>query len=274
MAFPRYDLCISIVLNDSDQAVLQKTLNSVRNCRLNYTLYIIDNSTHDRPLVGDDPRIHYIFNNRNLGFGKAHNIAMRKSVDESRYHLVLNPDVFFPENTLERIYEFMEANPEAGLVLPKVCNEEGETQYLAKRLPSPFDLVIRRINSPWLSRIFSRQLLRYEMRDRDYSKTFTAPFLSGCFMFMRTQTLRQVGLFDERFFVYMEDVDLSRRILSVNKNVFLPEVMVFHKHARGSYKAASLLIHHVRSAIQYFNKWGWIFDPERKRINRGSIDPG
>jgi GT2 family glycosyltransferase len=266
----KYDICVSIVVNNSDESALQKTLESVGNCRLNYKLYIIDNSPAKRiePLL-NDPRIEYIFNNGNLGFGRAHNIALKKSVHETRYHLVLNPDVFFPANTLETIFQFMELNPEAGLVLPKVCNEKGEVQYLAKRLPNPLDLVVRRINSRWLSFMFSRQLMRYEMRDCDYSRIFSAPFLSGCFMFVRTETLARIGLFDERFFVYMEDVDLSRRILSVNKNVFFPNVIVYHKHSRGSYRAPSLFLRHIQSAIKYFNKWGWVFDQERERINRG-----
>jgi GT2 family glycosyltransferase len=266
----KYDICVSIVVNNTDESALRKTLESVGNCRLNYKLYVIDNSPAKRiDRLLDDPRIEYIFNNGNLGFGRAHNIALKKSVQESHYHLVLNPDVFFPANTLETIYQFMERNPEAGLVLPKVCNEKGEVQYLAKRLPNPLDLVVRRINSRWLSFMFRHQLSRYEMRDRDYNQTFTAPFLSGCFMFVRTQTLCRIGFFDERFFLYMEDVDLSRRILSVNKNVFFPEVMVYHKHSRGSYRATNLFLRHIQSAIKYFNKWGWLYDQERERINRG-----
>lgn len=266
----KYDICISIVVNDSDELRLRKTLESVGNCRLNYKLYIIDNSAAKRiERLLNDPRIEYIFNNGNLGFGRAHNIALKKSVHESRYHLVLNPDVFFPENTLETIFRYMELHPEAGLILPKVCNERGEVQYLAKRLPHPIDLLVRRVNSRWLSFLFRQQLSRYEMRDRDYNQTFSAPFLSGCFMFVRTQTLKRIGFFDERFFLYMEDVDLSRRILSVNKNVFFPEVMVYHTHSRGSYNAANLFLRHIQSAIRYFNKWGWLFDQERERINRG-----
>lgn len=264
----RYDLCISVVLNDSDESALAKTLDSVHQCRLNYKLYLINNSPGNRKHFIDNPRVEYICNDRNLGFGKAHNIAMRRTIGESSYHLVLNPDVSFPENTLETIYQYMESNPEIGLVLPKVCNEQGELQYLAKRLPSPFDLVVRRINSRWLSSLFRRQLFRYEMRDRDYNKVFRAPFLSGCFMFVRTQTLSKIGLFDERYFVYMEDVDLSRRILAVSQTVFFPGAIVFHRHTRGSYKAVNLLFRHIQSAIKYFNKWGWVFDEERERINR------
>ena len=87
-------------------------------------------------------------------------------------------------------------------------------------------------------------------------------------MFIRTAALRQAGLFDERFFMYMEDVDLSRRIHKHYRTVYYPEVSVFHQHEKGSYKNITLLKYHVQSAIRYFNKWGYFFDKDRQEINK------
>lgn len=92
-----------------------------------------------------DNKIIYIFNNANLGFGKGHNIALRKSIEENiSYHLVLNPDVYFEEGVLEELYNFMEENQDVGLVMPKVLYSDGRLQHLCKLLPTPFDLFGRR----------------------------------------------------------------------------------------------------------------------------------
>jgi len=107
----------------------------------------------------------------------------------------------------------------------------------------------------------------YEMREKDYQTKFVAPSLSGCFMFLRTEALQKIGLFDERYFMYLEDIDLSRRIFQQYKNVYFPTQIIYHDHAKGSYKSLKLLFIHIQSALRYFNKWGWFFDKERKKIN-------
>src|SRR5690606_15683696 len=101
---------------------------------LNIKLFLIDNSPTDnlRTVVVDD-RIEYIFNNGNIGFGKAHNIALNQSLRASKYHLVLNPDVYFAGKTLESLFRFMEEAVEVGLVVPKVLSFDGEMQHLCKR---------------------------------------------------------------------------------------------------------------------------------------------
>lgn len=93
------------------------------------------------------------------------------------------------------------------------------------------------------------------------------PYLSGCFMFLRVSVLKEVGLFDERYFMYLEDTDLSRRIHKKYKTIYYPFVHIIHEYSKGSYKNIKLLIYHIHSAIKYFNKWGWIFDKERREIN-------
>ena len=263
-----FDLSISIVLCNSSRVSLNKLLNSIARCRLTYKVYLVDNSS--TPVLKSQAEINgynYIFNNRNLGYGKGHNLALKSSIADSKYHLVINPDVFFFENTLEELFSFMEKNPDVGLVLPKVYDADSRIQYLAKRLPDPFDLILRRLNIRVIARLFRHRLHRYEMREKDYDIMFRAAFLSGCFMFLRTESIQKVGLFDERYFMYMEDVDLSRRIGRQYKNVYLPTVSIFHEHTRGSYKNLKLLRIHAISAIRYFNKWGWIWDLERQRMN-------
>jgi GT2 family glycosyltransferase len=264
----KFDITGSIVLYKNNPAEVNKAIRSFLNPRLSAKLYLIDNSPTDLlRTLNDDERIEYVFNKRNVGFGRAHNIALRKAITTSKYHLVLNPDVFFDGNSLESMVDMMEKDENIGLAIPRVLDFESTTQYVCKRLPAPLDLIIRRIQLIFISKIFQKRLNRYEMRDKDYSQSFEAPSLSGCFMLFRTEALRKVGFFDERFFMYMEDVDLSRRVHNHFKTWYYPSVHIVHGHARESYRLNKQLLTHIHSAIKYFNKWGWFFDKEREELN-------
>jgi GT2 family glycosyltransferase len=267
---------VSIVLFKNDQDLVKKAIFSCVNSVLINRIYLIDNSPTDilSCLASLDSRIEYIFNNANLGFGKAHNIALKRSIEENiPYHLVLNPDVYFEKGVLEELYNFMEANKDVGLVMPKVLYPDGNIQYLCKLLPTPLDLFGRRfLNFGPFKKIVEKRNEVYELRFTGYDKIMEVPYLSGCFMFIRTEVLKKVGLFDERFFMYLEDTDLSRRIHRVAKTVYYPYVYIYHEYGKGSYKSLKLLYYHIKSAIKYFNKYGWFFDKEREEINRKILE--
>ena len=142
---------------------------------------------------------------------------------------------------------------------------------MCKLLPGPFDLVLRRSKSKILKNIFKQRYENYELKNAGYNDIMDVPHLSGCFMFIRRNVLEEVGLFDERFFMYMEDVDLSRRIHKYFRTVYWPEVTVYHKCARDSYVSIDAFNYHVFSAFKYFNKWGWFFDRERKKVNKKTV---
>ena len=268
-----YDVTASIVLYENDPKDIIKAINSFLNTDLNVKLYLVDNSSTDKlkELKNiDEKRIEYIFNNANLGFGKAHNIAIKKAINESKYHLVLNPDIWFEKGNLEKMYEFMEKHPEIGQLMPKVLNPDGSIQYLCKRLPTPFDLFVRRFLPAKLKPFFKKRFEWYEFRNIGYEKIMEVPALSGCFMFIRTEALKEVGGFDENFFMYLEDYDLCRRIGEKYKTIYFPEAEVYHGYAMHSYKNNNLLKIHIKSTITYFNKWGWFFDKKRKELNKKS----
>lgn len=235
-------------------------------------LYLIDNSSEPskdlEKLSGD--KIEYIFNNRNLGFGKAHNIGLQKAIaDKSDFHLILNPDVLFDSDILVELSSVLKNDETIGLISPLIKYPNGEIQRLCKLLPSPRQLIFRRFlkNSPQLEKL-NREL---ELQMFSYDRTAEIPWLSGCFLFARTSFLDKIGGFDERFFMYMEDVDLSRRSLKHARNVFYPHVSIVHFYEKGSYKSKKLTGYHLVSAIKYFTKWGWVFDNERERINQTII---
>jgi GT2 family glycosyltransferase len=265
----------SIALYQNKKEQVSKAINSFLNTELEVKLYLLDNSPSAdlMELARIDKRIEYIFNNGNKGFGKAHNIAMKKSIDDDiRYHLVLNPDVYFNKGVLESLIKYAEINPDVGLIMPKILYPNGKIQYLCKLLPTPFDLIGRRFsNFKYLKKIIDRRNEIYELRSARYDETMYVPNLSGSFMFLRVEAIERVGLFDEKFFMYLEDVDLSRRLYNKYKNLYYPEVCIYHEFQKGSYKNKKLLIHHIISAINYFNKYGWFIDDERDRINKYTL---
>jgi GT2 family glycosyltransferase len=205
---------------------------------------------------------------RNLGYGAAHNLALRSlAAIAAPYHLILNPDIQLPSGALAEVGAVMDSMPQVGLLMPRVLYPNGSTQYLCKLLPTPLDLVLRRFAAGPVRWLFNKRMTRYDMRNNDYSRPLYVPCLSGCFMFARRSVLESVGNFDERFFLYMEDFDLCRRIGDVSRLLFWPGMTVTHLYAQGSYRDFSLLRLHMRAAIKYFNKWGWWRDPVRDARN-------
>jgi GT2 family glycosyltransferase len=194
---------------------------------------------------------------------------MRTIHESSQYHLVLNPDIEFEEGVLEDIYRFMEKHKAPGQLMPKVFYENGEIQKLCHLLPTPFDLIGRRFFNDWQ---WTKRLNdRYELMGFEYSQSANIPNLSGCFMFLRTSLLKKIGYFDERYFMYMEDIDFSRRMHTIAETLYYPYVNIVHKFEKESYTNPVLMKHHIRSAIKYFNKWGWFFDPQRKVMNEQTL---
>ena len=149
--------------------------------------------------------------------------------------------------------------------MPRIVNADGTQQYLAKRLPSPLDVFGRRFLPAWMT---ERRNRRYELRDLDLTRPVNAPYLSGCFMLLRTRAAVDAGLFDERYFMYPEDIDLTRTIHRNWLTLYYPQWTVVHRHERASYKSRRMLWIHIRNMCRYFNKWGWFFDSERRLCNK------
>ena len=271
-----YDFTACIVTYNTEQEELNRILNCFKKIKLKFKLWISDNSEKDilRNFIENfsDDRIKYIFNNSNKGFGAGHNIVLQKLIEEnekSEFHLMINADVFFKENTIEKIIAYMRKNSDIGQIGPRIYESNGEINRSCRLLPTPLNLIFRRFFP--VKSIVEKMDYSYEMKWYDYKSTIEVPILSGCFIFIRTDILKDIGVFDERYFMYMEDYDLCRRIGKKYKVVFYPKVNIVHKHGKASYKSRKMMIVHIKSAIKYFNKWGWIFDKERKIKNRKCI---
>jgi len=255
----------SIVLYHNDERLLKKAIESFLATELDVKLYLVDNSKTDalKYLATMDERIEYIFNGENLGFGVGHNIALERSIDEgAEYHLVLNPDVYFERGVLEELMEYMDAHEDVANVMPQILYPNGDIQHNCRMLPTPSELFIRRF-VPFRSYVAKKNRI-YELHDSGYDKEMNIPFLHGSFMFLRVSALKEVGLFDENIFMYMEDVDLNRRLFAKYRTMFYPKVYITHVFAKESQKNLKMLFIHIKSTIYYFNKWGWFFDKERK----------
>lgn len=234
-------------------------------------LYIIDNSPDDslREVADGLPfsdRVVYR-HVENRGFGNAHNIAFAMArAAGSNYHLVMNPDVWWDTSTdpVVLLIGRMEATG-ASLAAPRIVYPDGRLQATVRLLPTPLDLIARRFLPSFL---FRKRMSRYLLEDIDHNREFPAAYLQGSFMLFRTATVERLGGFDERFFMYPEDIDISRRYYSEAGAIYSPVATVVHQHAAASRHSLKMLRIHIANMIKYFNKWGWWRDPQRRAINR------
>lgn len=260
-------LNISIVLYhpEWEQEVIPLVTELLRTKNL-HKIYLLDNSEQKCkkfPISSD--KLRYLFMDRNMGYGRAHNVALRESAySKIALHLVMNSDIRVKAEDIDAMHDWMLSNPQVGQMMPKVVNPDGSQQYLAKRLPSPMDVFGRRFLPTWLT---AKRNRRFELRDLDLSRPINAPYLSGCFMMLRTKAAVEAGLFDERYFMYPEDIDLTRTIHRRYLTLYYPEWTIIHAHAQASYKNKHMLWIHIQNLCRYFRKWGWLFDKERHTFN-------
>lgn len=257
----------SIVTYHNNIDELNDAITSCLSSEMLFKLFLIDNSTTDEfKKLAVDARVVYRHNNKNIGFGAAHNIAIQMALEESDYHIVLNPDISFDKGVIEALGAYMQKNSDIGSIMPKVYYKDGSIQRLCKLLPNPINLFGRRFAKSF--QYFEDLNKAYELEEFQYDKILDVPNLSGCFMFLRVSILKQIGGFDDRYFMYLEDVDLIRRIGQISRTVFYPNVAIYHGYQKGSYSDKKLLFIHIKSAIKYFNKWGWFKDPQRIKVNK------
>ena len=159
----------------------------------------------------------------------------------------------------------MDANADVALITPKVFYPDGRLQYTAKMCPTPLDLIFKRFLPPSLAR---RRMKRFTLAFTGYDRVMDVPYMHGCFMLFRVAPLVEIGMFDERFFMYPEDIDITRRLHEKYRTLFYPGVSIVHAHAAASRTSLRMLRIHISNMIRYFNKWGWLNDPQRRAANR------
>lgn len=258
----------SIVIYKTNKQELTTVLRCVIDSSIE-KVYIVDNSPGDelRDFAEFSPKVEYIFGHGNVGYGAAHNIAIRRSIDSgAKYHVVINPDIKFEDGVIEELVSYMDNNADVGHVMPRVVYPDGELQYLCKLLPTPMDLIGRRFIP--FEKYQRRSSYIFEMKASGYDKIMEVPFLSGCFMMLGVEALEKVGGFSDKYWMYCEDIDLCRRIGESYRTIYYPHCTIIHAHKKESFKNKKMLVEHIKSAVKYFNHWGWLIDNYRKQKNK------
>lgn len=261
----------SIVTYNTDAIELKKCIDSMIKDGVD-KIYISDNSPSDTlaSICFNYSKIEYIFNNANMGYGAAHNVAIKRAISEGvDYHLVINSDVYFEPGVVPSIVQYMNENQDVAMVQPNVVYPDGEMQYTVRLLPTPMNLIFRRFLP---KSMVEKMNYRYLLKFNDHKQEMDIAYHQGSFMFFRTKCFEKVGLFDERFFMYPEDIDITRRMHKHYRTMFYPAVTIIHAHRAASYKSKKMLKIHMENMIKYFNKWGWIFDKERSEWNQDIIN--
>ena len=191
----------------------------------------------------------YISTGKNLGFGGGHNYVLEML--DSKYHAIVNPDIILEEDAFSKLISFME-DESIGMCVPRLVDEDGNLLSVYRRDLTVWDMFIRM----FLKGAFKKRQAYHTMQDMDYTKVFEVPFAQGSFLVIRTELFRQLRGFDERFFLYMEDADLCKRLNQISRLCYCPYATVIHKWEKGSHKSGKLFKLHVQSMISYFCKWG------------------
>ena len=256
-------LTASIVLYNSNIFEVEKIILKLASCRV----FLVDNSLTDHlNVLANKPNIEYIHNPSNPGFGAAHNIAIKKAVEEgSKYHFIVNPDIYFEGEVVSTMVTYMENNNSIGMMMPQILNLDGSVQFLPKLLPSPWSILLRKFKRP--NSLYQKFINQYELRFVAQDKIYNAPILSGCFTLLNLKAIQEIGRYDDNYFMYFEDWDLSRRMHKKYKTIYFPLVSVYHGYESGANKSFKLFKIFIHSAFTYFNKWGWFFDKERIQMN-------
>lgn len=260
---PAFDLTICIVAYrpnlDELRATwssLDRALEAVPNIRAK--LFFVDNSPPDN-LVTDFPLtlaacpVEVIAGHGNIGFAAANNMMLGRT---GIFHLALNPDVQMEPNTLKNALDFMNGDPDTGLLTPQSRGHDGIRQYLCKRYPAIFDLALRGFAPAGLKTVFRKRLARYEMRsETDDGRMFEPEIVSGCFMFFRGDVFERLGGFDQSYFLYFEDFDLSLRAGLITKIVHVPSVKIIHGGGNSARKGMWHVGQFARSALIFYSAY-------------------
>jgi len=236
----------SIVIYKENKETLKKIMDSFLS--IIYTkkeLIIIDNSPTEelKTFCQSFENVKYIFSGKNLGFGAGHNLAFKKLKEKSDIHMIINPDVYFNSDEISSFLNWFYEQKEISLATTKVCYPDGENQNIVRNVPTIIDLIKRKL------KIDSGEL---HIQDNSIKEV---PFAHGCFFIFKTEVFEKLGGFDERFFMYMEDLDIFIRAKKYGKTVINTNYKIYHEFRKGSSKSFKLLKYHIISAYKFFKKY-------------------
>lgn len=265
------DLAV-IIVNWNVSALLKRCLESLEKSKdISFTssparyrgdVTVVDNASTDdsvkivRSLF---PWVHLIASEVNLGFTRANNLVLKSRMmeDPPAFFLLLNPDTEVAPDAICLMLDFMGANPEVGVVGPKLLNPDGTVQPSRRRFPSLLTAFLESTIIQWRLWKDNPVLRHYYMADKPEDETQEVDWLTGACLMVRREAVEAAGYLDENFFMYSEELDWCRRIKSSGfKIVYLPQATVIHHSAQSSEQVKPLQhIHFQRSKILYFRKY-------------------
>lgn len=252
-------ISISIVTYNSMEDV-GGVLDCIQNCDCfsDIDLYVVDNASTDgtADFVSQNyPFATVIRSETNGGYGHGHNQVLSRI--SSDVHFVINPDIRFENYTLSQTAAYLLASEDVALCTPEMFTEKGDFVFPPKAQPRIHYVVGRFLHG---RKPFAKWSDAYSMKDQVQNKQgepFDIGFCSGAFMAIKTEYLKQVGGFDDRYFLYYEDADLTRKLLALGRCVCHPGLSIIHEGKRAAYKSREMRRIMIRSMIKYFGKWGW-----------------
>lgn len=265
-------ITVNYKMREKILAMLRSLYRDIAGSTLRIQPVVVDNASRDgiasavtQEFSGCTPKPMVIESERNGGFGYGNNIALRRF--DARYYFLVNPDLVFLEEqprTIERLHEYMEAHREIGMVAPRLLLPDGSTQPSCMRFPSFLDHPVHRLDLHRRYRWAHARVQRIHMEDVDHTATRPIDWAVSAAQFIRGSFLREVGGFDERYFMYFEDCDLCRTFWSRGWPVYYKgDTVVRHGHERASAAIPgikSLVVNpltrvHLKSLVQYTLKW-------------------
>ncbi len=267
-----------IIVSYNSSSVLGACLSAIRQQEYSgeTEVIVVDNASADGTpdMVRENfPWVDLVAGDENLGYSKGVNVGIRRA--RGRYFFILNPDTVVQSDSVQKLADFMDNTPEAGITGPKLVFQDGNVQYSCRRFYNFKVLALRR--TP-LGKIFrnAQAVQDHLMLDFDHASTREVDWMLGAAMFVRREAVEQVGLMDERFFLYFEDVDWCYRMAQQGKHVYYyPESVVMHGYARDS--AQSVLnrsfISHLVSLFRYYEKWNkvWYYIKKYREIAKVAV---
>lgn len=246
------------IVTHNNQDKIKNTILSIITAVDNifpYKIYIVDNESTDKTMEIVKCIKHKsieIVASENRGFGFGHNVVLNRL--QSTYHFIVNPDIQIKDSqSLQIMINYMNKNPNVGLLSPLILNEDGSIQYLFRNQPTVLDAAIRFAGR----KILRKRQEKFINLESGYNKTLPIENASGSFMLVRTDVFKAVGGFDERYFMYYEDSDLTRKINEISSAMFVPIANVTHSWERANGKNIKYIWIMLQSLYKYMNKWGW-----------------
>lgn len=252
---PKTKISACIVTHNSMDKIGRTVRSILDNTKgVDLTLYISDNASADNTadfIEKEFPQVKVIRNEINGGFGWAHNKVL--GLIDSEYHVIINPDIILNSDVITDLAVFLDKHPDVVMLTPKILNEDGSEQHLPKREPKLKYLIGGKLQK--FGKVFKNLRAEYTMQNVEIKQPLDIDFCTGCFMFIRTDAFKQLNGFDDRFFMYLEDADLTRRAKQIGRVVFYPSMSVVHLWERASYKSFKFFMIHLQSIIKYYLKW-------------------